>query len=89
MEKMIGNSSIKPNNIEKKSREEFRLSCTANRDLLPGDILSINDVAYNRPGIGIPPKDVNYLLGHRVSKFIKRGSILSIKDFQLDSDFNV
>ncbi len=82
MEQMIGNGSIKPNDIEQKSREDFRLSCTANKDLSPGEILNVNDVAFRRPGNGIPPKDIDYLLGHRVCKYIKKGSILKVKDFQ-------
>jgi len=85
MEQMIGNSAIKPNDIEQKSRKDFRLSCTATRDLRPGEILTRDDIAFRRPGTGIPPKDISYLLGHKVCRDIKKGTLLLVDDFQKNS----
>ena len=82
MEKMIGSSAIQPNDIENKSRQDFRLSCISTRNLVPGDILTNSDVSFRRPGTGIPPKDIVYLLGLKVCRHIKEGSILEMKDFQ-------
>ncbi len=81
MEKAIGKPQLGPTEHEYGSRESFRLSCCAARELNPGDILSKNDLLFIRPGRGIPPKLANYIVGRRVKNPVKAFSTLILNDF--------
>ncbi|MEE2753542.1 MAG: N-acetylneuraminate synthase family protein [Candidatus Latescibacterota bacterium] len=51
---------------ESKDQAEMRRSIVANRPLHPGTILSKSDLAYKRPGTGLPPSAVDRILGRRL-----------------------
>jgi N-acetylneuraminate synthase len=65
-----------PTDAEKKSLQ-FRRSLYIVADMKAGDILTQENLRSIRPGVGMPPKYLDLLLGKRVGKDVKRGSAMS------------
>jgi N-acetylneuraminate synthase len=65
-----------PTEAEKKSLQ-FRRSLYIVRDLKAGDVLTRENVRAIRPGLGLPPKHLNEVLGKRVRRDVKRGTALA------------
>ncbi|MEO6245177.1 MAG: N-acetylneuraminate synthase family protein [Opitutaceae bacterium] len=65
-ETMLGSAELRPTEAEARSREQFRLSCTAARPLRPGDVISAADIVFRRPATGVPPSQANFLIGKTV-----------------------
>jgi N-acetylneuraminate synthase len=58
---------------EKKSLV-FRRSLYICQDLQPGDVLTPKNLRAIRPGLGLPPKFIDQLLGKRVVRSVRRGT---------------
>ena len=69
----FGNISYGPTKSEKKSFI-FRRSIYVVQDLKAGDVLSLENIRCIRPGLGMPPKYFDTLLGSRVNKDVKKGT---------------
>ncbi|MEW9902622.1 pseudaminic acid synthase [Pseudomonas putida] len=61
---------------EEKSRV-FRRSIYASEDIAEGEVLSQVNVRIIRPGLGLPPKYFEQVIGKRARQFIKRGTPIS------------
>jgi len=72
----LGQVSYGPTEIEKKSIQ-FRRSLYVVQDLKVGDVLSRENVRAIRPGLGLPPKYFDVLLGRKINQNIKRGTPLA------------
>lgn len=72
-EQMLGRGELAPTRVEQRSREEFRLACTAARDLLAGHVLTEGDIVFRRPATGLPPSQVDRLLGQSLAVDVRRG----------------
>ena len=72
----LGCISYGPTQVELKSLQ-FRRSLYIVRDLAAGEILSTENVRAIRPGLGLPPKYLDQLLGMRVSKNVMKGTALT------------
>ena len=59
---------------------KFRRSLYFLKDLKEGSIINKNDVASVRPGYGIPPKNINSIIGKKVNKNIKKFSAVKFED---------
>jgi len=81
MEKSLGSSEITPTPSEMAGRRGYRLSCVAAEELKAGHCLSSADVAFRRPGTGLPPKALEWLLGRRLANPVSRGHIFMPEDF--------
>lgn len=79
-EKAQGTFVLGPSKLEQDSRNKFRLSCAARRDIKKGDIIYDSDIVFVRPGTAIPPKDKGYIIGKSANKDIKIGEIINIID---------
>lgn len=55
----------------------FRRSLYITRDLVPGDMLTPDNLRCIRPGLGLPPKYYDVLLGQRVRRSFKAGTPVS------------
>jgi sialic acid synthase SpsE len=55
----------------------FRRSLYITRDLNQGDVLSAENVRAIRPGMGLPPKFFDIVVGKKVSRAVKRGTALT------------
>ena len=76
VERQLGEERIGPADSELKARREYRLSCVAARDLPAGTILGEGDVAFRRPGSGLPPSKLEALVGGRLVEDVSAGAQL-------------
>jgi N-acetylneuraminate synthase len=72
----IGRVTYGAQEAEKKSLV-FRRSLYVVQDLSPGDILTEKNLRVIRPGLGLPPKFLETVLGKKVTKKVARGTPLS------------
>ena len=80
-EAVLGSPEISPSPLEEYARRNYRLSCVATRDLEADHELVRDDVAFKRPGWGIPPKNVKVILGRRLDRKLPMGHIFEFDDF--------
>jgi len=81
VEACIGNGVIGPAPSELVGRENYRLSCVAIKALAAGRVLEETDIAFRRPGSGLPPKAVGSLIGKKLRHPVPNGHIFSAEDF--------
>ena len=72
----LGRVSYGPTEAEKSS-VQFRRSLYVVQDLKVGDVLSLENVRAIRPGLGLPTKYLEVVLGKTVKRTVKRGTALS------------
>lgn len=75
-EQRMGSKNIEPAAIEKTSRDEFRLSLTASKDLFAGQKLVSQDFVISKPGRGLPPKYAEKIIGRELAMNVIKGSPL-------------
>lgn len=80
MEKSLGSSELMPAQSEMKGRREFRLSCVSAQALTAGHSLTAGDIAFRRPGSGLPPKEVGRLIARELVRDVPRGHVFSPED---------
>lgn len=71
----LGQVSYGPTQAERKSTQ-FRRSLYVVQDLKAGDVLTRENVRAIRPGLGLPTKYLEMVLGKRVLRDMKRGTAL-------------
>ena len=71
----LGRISYGPTEAEKKSLQ-FRRSLYLVTDLKAGDVLTRENVRAIRPGLGLPPKYLEQILGKTIKQDVKRGTAL-------------
>ena len=78
-------SSLGAAGYERKPAEEanikFRRSLYFVKDLKVGEVLTSEVVSRIRPGFGLPPKHLDFILGKKVNKDIKAGTPVSLDCF--------
>lgn len=72
----LGRVSYGPTEAEKKSLQ-YRRSLYIVQDIKAGDVLTAENVRAIRPGLGLPPKYLEKILGKTVKSDVKRGTALS------------
>jgi N-acetylneuraminate synthase/N,N'-diacetyllegionaminate synthase len=82
VEAAMGTTQLGPTQSESLGRVSFRLSCLSTDDLAAGTTLERKHIAFRRPGTGIPPNQVEALMGLKLKRAISRGHILSWGDFK-------
>ena len=75
----LGKAYIGPTEAEKSSIT-FRRSLYIVKDLKAGDVLTQDNVRAIRPGLGLPPKHLNQVLGKTIMRDLKTGTPLCHKD---------
>lgn len=71
----LGQVSYGPTEAEKKSLQ-YRRSLYVVKDVKAGDVLTQDNVRAIRPGLGLPPKYFEQVLGRKVNQDVKRGTAL-------------
>lgn len=69
------------NKQEIKKREAFRRSIVAARDIRKGSIITIDDLDFKRPGTGLAPEMVDFIVGRVAMRDIRYDEILEKADF--------
>lgn len=62
------------------SSKIFRRSIYFVQDLKKGSVITENDIRRIRPGMGLPPKYYEKLIGKKVCRSVKRGSAVTLDD---------
>ena len=65
-----------PLECEAAARMQARRSIIANRDIDVGEVITVEDLTFKRPGTGISPNELNNVIGREVKKFIKEDDLL-------------
>ena len=76
IEASLGQPALGFTDCEKASRQNYRLSCCAAKDLATGHELTANDILFFRPGYGVPPKNISYLLGRKLASPLTKGEVI-------------
>ncbi|MCX7180805.1 MAG: pseudaminic acid synthase [Proteobacteria bacterium] len=76
----IGEVSYGPTEAEKKSLQ-YRRTLYVVKDLKVGDVLTDDNVRAIRPGLGLPTKYLEHVLGRTVKKDVRRGTALGWEHF--------
>ncbi len=63
------------------TKNAFRRSIVAARNILKGEIIKEEDIMYKRPGTGIEPKYYNMIIGKVAKRDIEKDRIIEIQDF--------
>lgn len=82
LEAALGRSALGPAPCEIAGRTSFRLSCAARVALSAGHVLDAGDVACLRPGTGLPPAAMDWILGARLAIPVAEGHIFTREDFR-------
>lgn len=82
VEKSIGNGVKRPAKNEEDTRKIARRSLIAARDIKEGNIVSTDDIAIKRPGIGIPPEFKEVIVGMKAKRDVKVDSIIMWEDLK-------
>lgn len=65
---------------EEEKKLKFRRSIVVNKDLKKGHVLTEADLVYKRPGTGIRPDEVKYVIGHTLNRDLSRDELLNWDD---------
>lgn len=82
VERVMGHARKEPVASEIAVRDLVRRSVTVIRPLLADAVLSREDVALLRPGNGIPPKDLERVIGRHTAHAIEAGTTLQWTDLK-------
>jgi len=69
-------------NEEFEKRESFRRSIVAKSDLRCNHKIIINDLAIKRPGTGIPPTEIEKIIGKRTKRAINKDELIKYEDLE-------
>lgn len=65
---------------EEEKKIKFRRSVVAGKDLKKGHILTIEDLAFKRPGTGIQPDETTYVIGRKLKRKLSSDELIYWKD---------
>jgi N-acetylneuraminate synthase/N,N'-diacetyllegionaminate synthase len=80
-ERALGRAAIGPTESESLGRREYRLSCVAARALDAGHSLTEADIAFRRPGTGLPPAGASWMVGRQLRRRVSAGHAFEPGDF--------
>lgn len=80
LQRSLGVGVLGPTTAEEAGRNQYRLSCVTARALPSGHLLQEDDIAFRRPGTGIPPANIFELLGKRVKGDLPENKLVSELD---------
>lgn len=77
----LGKEKLTPTIRDQANSLHFQLSCVAKEGLNEDHVLTDNDIAFSRPGDGLPPKMKPFLIGKKLSNAKQAGTKFSFEDF--------
>ncbi len=81
VESALGNGRKEPAQSESNTAAVARRSLVAVRDLKAGEVLTAEDIAVRRPGTGMPPAMISFVVGLTLKTDVTAGSVLSREVF--------
>jgi N,N'-diacetyllegionaminate synthase len=79
IEKAVGERIVKPTHKEEMMRDIARRSIVASRDIVKGEKISRENINFKRPGTGLPPKFLSYILGKASTMDIKENEQITFE----------
>jgi N-acetylneuraminate synthase/N,N'-diacetyllegionaminate synthase len=79
LEKAMGDRSIQPTLKECEMRKLTRRSIIASKNIAQGEVISREAIGFKRPGTGLPPKFLLYVLGKKSTKDIKENEQITFE----------
>lgn len=80
IQQALGNTARSVSDAEMNKRHQFRRSLVARRSLPKGHALGKDDLAAKRPGTGIAPDEVRYVLGRRLAREVAIDDVIRWSD---------
>ena len=77
-EKSLGNGIKIQNKYEKKNINIVRKSIVAKNNIKKGELFSVKNLSFKRPGYGISPMKIMRILGKRAKKNFKKDDLIKI-----------
>jgi len=62
-------------------KKEFRRSIVASRRIMTGDVITEGMIDFKRPGTGMPPESMSYIIGKKANRNIEYDEIINFEDF--------
>ncbi len=78
IEKALGSSVIAPTQKEQEMRSIARRSIAAKGDIGKGEIITEEMLTVKRPGTGIPPKFISYIVGRKAKAAIMKDELIDL-----------
>lgn len=82
LEHAMGHPRKRVLKCEEQGRKNSIRSLVINRDIKEGELIKRDDLVALRPGYGIKPHDINKIIGLKVSKDLKSGTVLTWECFK-------
>ena len=82
IEKSLGSYDKKPSKSELKNIQIARKSIHLNNDMLHDQIITEDDLIMMRPGNGISPMKIDYIIGKKIINNLPKGHLLKIDDLK-------
>jgi len=79
IEKAMGQTSITPTQKECEMRNLARRSIIASKNITKGQVISREFIGFKRPGTGLPPKFLSYVLGKKSTIDIKQNDQITFE----------
>lgn len=77
----LGSYRRKLTKFDEEKIPAFRRSIVAAKEIPQGKVIELNDLDFKRPGTGIQPKYINFVIGKRAKKTIQFDKVIDFKDF--------
>jgi N-acetylneuraminate synthase/N,N'-diacetyllegionaminate synthase len=79
-EMLLGTGIKKPTKKEEKTIEAARRSIVASKDLEAGTILTEEMIEFKRPGTGLKPEFIKFVLGRKLKNSLKEDQLITLDD---------
>jgi len=80
--KSLGNFKRTVSAAEIAKKDKFRRSAVARIEMKAGHIVSDGDLDFKRPGTGIQPEELKYLIGRKIKNGIPEGELIKWEHFE-------
>jgi N,N'-diacetyllegionaminate synthase len=85
-ETLLGNEAAGVQPVESDNVSKWRRSIVAARKLYSGQVISVEDLDWVRPGTGLAPGREYEIVGHVLSRSIEAGECIHLHDVRISSD---
>lgn len=78
----LGHFNRTVSDAEEQKKSKFRRSIVSETNLSVGAIIQKEHLNFKRPGTGIAPDEMNYVIGRKLNKNIEKDALLKWEDFE-------
>lgn len=78
----LGNYYRETSNEEFEKRESFRRSVVADANIACGEVIGWENLAVKRPGTGIPPTEIEKVIGKKTKRAIDKDELIKYEDLE-------